>query len=119
MSLTYSDIVSPVVGRKINDENFRRIGSTGPDSLAVYNRDWMETAEFCSLFGLTDALYDKWTYSGIEFNIYLNMDGDTIQRCIVDKFRASEAPRPGTKVLEPTQQELRIARRILDFTTFE
>ena len=119
MSLTYSDIVSPVIGRKINDENFRRIGSTGPDSLAVYNRDWMETAEFCSLFGLTDALYDKWTYSGIEFNIYLQMDGETIRRCVVDKFRETETARPRSVGLQPTQQELRIARRILDFTTFE
>ena len=117
MKLTYSDIVSQFVGRQINMAKFNRIGSIGPDSLAVYNQDWMEKYEFCTLFGLTDALYDKWTYYGIEFNIYLNMDGDTIKRCIVDKFRTSEAPRPDTKVLEPTQQELRIAMRILSYIT--
>lgn len=117
MSLTYSDIVTPFAGRKIDMDKFNQIGCVGEDNYAIYNGDWIGNLEARSLFGLTDKLYERWLYSGIEFNIYLNMDGDTIKRCIVDKFRTSEAPRPGTKVLELTQQELRIAKRILSFIT--
>ncbi len=117
MSLTYNDIVVQFPGRKLDMEKFNRIGNIGPVSHSIYSGTWMEDPEYRNLFGLTDKLHERWLYSGIEFNIYLNMDGDTIQRCIVDKFRASEAPRPDTKVLEPTQQELRIARRILSYIT--
>ena len=117
MKLTYSDIVSPFSGRQVNMDKFNRIGSIGPVSHSIYSGTWMEDPEYRNLFGLTEKLHERWLYSGIEFNIYLNMDGDTIKRCIVDKFRTSEAPRPDTKVLEPTQQELRIARRILSYIT--
>ena len=115
MTLTYQDIVSPVIGSQISLEKFSRIGEAGDDSYAIYSDAWKDDLEFRKQFGLTDKLYDRWMYSGTEFNIYLNLDGETIRRCIVDKFRASEAQRPCTKVLEPTQQELRIARKILEY----
>lgn len=117
MSLTYNDIVFQFPGRKLDMEKFNRIGDAGDDSHAIYSDTWKDEPEFRRQFGLTDKLCDRWMYSGTEFNIYLDMDGETIKRCIVDKFRTSEAPRPGTKVLEPTQQELRIARRILEYIT--
>lgn len=90
-------------------------------------REYYEYIAYCNnfdeeewnLFGLTDALYDKWDYGGIDFRVYLHIENDKITECTISKFKYTGGyhGRPSVHVLSPTQQEIRIFRRIMDYIT--
>lgn len=73
----------------------------------------------CSLFKITSTLSDRWGYYGILFSILLNVEDNKVYSCELEKYRETGGyhGRPQTHVLTPTQQELRIFRRIMDYVT--
>lgn len=74
--------------------------------------------ELCEMFGITGSLREQWERSGTDFNLYITLDGDTITKIRIDKYREVGAnARPVIRPLKETQQELRIARRILEYIT--
>lgn len=75
--------------------------------------------ELLDLFGITSTLLDNWGYSSIELSIFINIKDNKIVSCGMDKCRNTCCGhgRPSVKVLKPTQQEIRIFRRIMDYVT--
>ena len=75
--------------------------------------------ELLDLFGITSTLFDNWGYSGIELSIFINIKGNEIESCGMDKckYSCSGHGRPTAKVLHPTQQEIRLFRRIMEYVT--
>ena len=69
-------------------------------------------------FGITDALFEKWEYGGIDFDVILTLSDGVVKNVGVDKCRYGGGHgRPTVHVLKPTQQELRVVRRILESVT--
>lgn len=69
-------------------------------------------------FGITDILYDKWMYNDVEFRIYIHtQNGSIVHNGIFKHRKIYEGGRPSIYELQPTQQEIRIFRRIMDYVT--
>lgn len=74
------------------------------------------------LFKLTDSVKRHWDESNIDFRIYLYLNDLKIIGGHVSKYRElgqSGHCRPTGYETDPTQQELRIVKRILSFVSEE
>lgn len=73
--------------------------------------------EECQLFGITPILREKWEFYGIDFSIYLDLKDEKVSECYIVKYKETYSGhgRPEGDELIPTQQEIRIFRRIMDF----
>ncbi len=117
---TEKDIVIPFIGKAVNQEHFNNIGyHNDGNNYLICNADYIEKPQFVDMFGITDRLKEMWGYSGVEFCLCLTLDNCTITKCHIDKIRYGGIGhgRPVTHVLSVSQQELRVARRILQYIT--
>ncbi len=118
--LTERDIIAPFLGKAVNQENFKKIGyNNGGNKYLICNADYINKEVFCTLFGITDRLKWMWGYSGVDFTLCLTFDNWTVTECHLYKCREGGGGhgRPVSTVLTETQQELRVARRILQYIT--
>ena len=83
----------------------------------VYSCGFLYDQELRELFGVTDKLKDLWERRGTEFNIYLYIADNILTAAKIFKYTESADARPTMTTPKCTQQELRIARRILEFIT--
>lgn len=76
-------------------------------------------SDLLDLFGITTTLLENWGYYGIELSIFMNIKDNEIESCGIDKCKYSCGGhgRPKVKVMHPTQQEIRIFKRIMDYVT--
>lgn len=121
-ALTASDITSAFVGRSIRPENLvrcaRKNGSDNdPAEYIVYSCGYLYDRELRELFGITDQLKDLWERRGTEFNLYLYISEGVLTSARIFKYTESGGARPSMTTPKCTQQELRIARRILEYLT--
>lgn len=122
--LTVSGITSQYIGKPVSKENLakcsRRNGPSGDgQEYIVYSCGFIYDEYLRKLFGITDRLKDIWNRSGTDFNIYLVVGEKNIVSCDIKKIQESQDARPCVYYLKCTQQELRVARRILDYVTKE
>ena len=77
------------------------------------------TEDECSLFNITPTIKEFWVYHGIELRIYINLDDNKVYNCAISKYKevGGYHGRPSGHGLKPSQQELRIFRRIMDYIT--
>lgn len=122
-------IAQSYVGKMVNAERlhhtFRQNGGNGEYIAYCNNCD----EEECNLFGITDILLGKWDYDGIDFRVYIFIQNGRIvdngsyyqSRIKIFKYKETYGGhgRPSGYELTPTQQEIRIFRRILDYVTAE
>ena len=122
------EIAQSYVGKAVNEKHlqhtFTSNGSDGEYIAYCNNCD----EEECNLFGITDILLDKWDYDGIDFRVYVFVnegriaDNDSYyqRRNKILKYKdCGGYGRPSGYELTPTQQEIRIFRRIMDYVTGE
>ena len=117
---TEKDIVIPFIGKAINKKRFNDIACHNRgNSYLICNADYIGKPQYIDMFGITDRLKEMWEYSGVEFCLFLTLDNCTITKCHIDKIRYGGIGhgRPVTHVLSVSQQELRVARRILQYIT--
>ena len=117
--LTEKEIFSAFVGATIDPQNFNKVAYRSGDKYLICNADYINNPLLCETFGITDTLKEKWGYSGVDFTISLFLDESTVLKGYLDKYCEGGGGhgRPTIHVLTPTQQELRIARRILQYIT--
>lgn len=84
-----------------------------------YISSFIRKKELCEMFGITGSLGEKWEYSGTDFVLRVTVSSDVITKICIDKYReyGGGHGRPLVRPLKITQQELRIARRILEYIT--
>ena len=71
-------------------------------------------------FGITPALYLGWDRHGIDFKIRVSLSDGAISHCTIIKYKDNNSGlyvRASAKELKPTQQELRIFKKILEYIT--
>lgn len=115
-----SDITSQYIGKPINPENLSRCAQrNGPNQepvvYIVYSCGFLYDTQLREIFGVTAKLKDQWERRGTDFNVCLQIADGKIVSAQIDKYHESDGARPSVRSLKPTQQELRIAQRILSF----
>ena len=123
------EIFAEAVEKEVNMERLERIGypnGMGYRSYADCNEyiishvDYYNDPEFVEAFKLTNALTERWDYYGIDFSIYIYLKDNRIAGGHIFKYRDTTMTshfRPTGYEMEPTQQEIRIARRVLGYIT--
>ena len=117
--LTEQDILRPFIGKTVNPETFAKVARRHSDKYLICNASYISDPLHCDLFRVTDRLQEQWAYSGVEFTMHLVVEDGVIIKAYLDKLRECGGGhgRPATKVLSISQQELRVARRILQYIT--
>ena len=121
-TLSEKDITSQYIGRRISPENLARCAQKNRTSekgteYIVYSCGFLYDQELMELFGVTAKLKDLWERRGTEFNVHLYIVDGRITSTSIFKYSESGGARPNITTPACTQQELRIARRILDYLT--
>ena len=114
MKLTEQEVFSTFIGKPLN-EDFSAMFTPSPRGYVLHIPSKITE----DMFGITDLLRDYWSYSGIDLDLVLSVEQEIIVSGFLDKMRYSAAGhgRPSVRVMKPTQQELRVARRILQYIT--
>lgn len=124
-------IAQSYVGKNVDNEKlltiFRHNGKHRIYSITVSEPYDMYIAycpnfnkEKCEQFGITDILHRQWGYSGIDFRVNVYTEDERIMDCKIFKYKSTYCGghgRPSGYELSPTQQEIRIFRRIMDYIT--
>jgi hypothetical protein len=120
--LNEREIAQNYDGKSINSERLLKLfhsngNHNGHDEHIAYCEHFNK--EECDLFNITPALSEYWGYYGIEFWIYLYVDNGTVYDCKItkDKCTGGYRRRPSVHIFTPTQQEIRVFRRIMDYIT--
>lgn len=121
-NLSKSEITSQFTGLSVNPDALTRCAHkngqrTDPAVYIVYSCGFLYDHELREQFGITDKLKDIWERRGTDFNVCLHISEGRILRCTIDKHHEGDGARPSYADLKCTQQELRVARRILDYLT--
>ena len=121
------EVFALFTGEKINEQHLLEIGSPNGNGYGSYadskeyiiaHVDYYERGKYIELFKLTPALTDKWDYSGIDFRVYLYVKNGVITGGHIFKYKETSMSshyRPTGYEVTPTQQEIRIVRRILEY----
>ena len=117
--LTEQGVIEAFIGKSVNPETFTKVAHNNRDQYLICNADYIDKPMYCELFGVTDRLKELWGYSGVDFSMYLTVEDGIITKAHMDKYRerAGGHGRPAITVLTTSQQELRVARRILQYIT--
>ena len=121
-NLTGHDICAPFIGKTVHTEHLTKCArrnrqTEDGDEYIVYSCLFLYDQQLREQFGVTDKLKDLWERRGTEFNVYLCLNDGKISSCSIIKYTESGGARPSMTTPKCTQQELRIARRILEFVT--
>ena len=121
-ALSEKDVTSQFVGKVISMEKLTKCAhrnGTGnaPAVYIAYSCGFLYNQELRELFGVTDKLKEQWERRGIDFNVGVHISGDRIIYCGIAKYNESDGARPSYRDLKCTQQELRVAKRILEYIT--
>ena len=116
--LTERDIIAPFIGKTVNQEHFNNIGySNGGNRFLICNADYINKPQYLEMFGITDRLKWMWGYSGVDFSLCLTFENWILTECHLYKCREGGGHGSSSTVLTEAQQELRVARRILQYIT--
>lgn len=122
-TLTEKDITARFTGLPVNTAHLARCAhrngtGTNPVVYIAYSCGFLHDQQLRELFGVTDKLKEQWERRGTDFNVCIHLRDDEIIYCGIDKSNEGDGARPsGGRDLKCTQQELRIARRILEYIT--
>ena len=117
--LTEQEVFATFIGKALSEKYTELQWQDFEGTCILYNYEWMDNPSLRDRFGLTDKLYESWMYRGIEYALHLSVDDGEVLGCFVEKIRQGSCGhfKPNIYALTPTQQELRIAGRILEYIT--
>lgn len=123
--LNEREISQSYIGKTINQERLLTVsyqnGTSYPEKYPRFISDcYHYKQEFLKLFGITPRLLESWGYRGIEFSVYIYIKDGMIAGSKILKYKNTHCGghgRPSGDELVPSQQEIRIFRRIMDYIT--
>lgn len=110
--LSEYDVARSYIGKSVDSEKFKEVFEEDYNRYIAYGEYLYDD------FGITDALYDRWRDKGIDFRVYVALEDGKIAKCYIFKYEDSSGGyscRPQGCEASPTQQEIRIFRRIMDY----
>ena len=119
------EIFAEVIGEEVNRDHLLQIAVPGIGSNASYSdcREYIvrhaayaNNEQFCRSFKLTPALKQHWEKDKIDFKVYIYVKDSQIVGGHISKYKKFKSGRHSIGYeTDPTQQEIRIAERILNF----
>ena len=123
-NLIDTEIAELYNGKNFNKSRILNVGyENGDDQFIVDCVDFGENCNdkqyFMNLFRITPKLIEYWNRYGIRFEVYVDIDDDVITDSFIFKYKDTWTGfgRPEGEELIPSQQEIRIFRRIMDYIT--
>ena len=121
-ALSENEIISTFTGYRVNAESLSRCAHKNREVHAeaeyiIYSCGFLYDPALREQFGVTGKMKDLWERRGTEFNVYVYVADGVISSCHISKYRESDGARASYNSLKCTQQELRIAQRILSYIT--
>lgn len=122
--LNEREIASNYIGKPFSREKLLAVSHQNGTSYPENHPRFIATChhykqDLLELFGITDRLFESWGYYGIEFSVYIYTDCGKITGCKIFKYKDRSYwighGRPSGCELIPSQQEIRIFRRIMDY----
>lgn len=109
------DIAQAFIGKPYNLERYSEI----------FNKANIFYCGHCDVrvkmkFGITPALYIGWEQRGIDLKIHVSVSDGTISHCSIIKYKDNYRgiyTRTPAQELKPTQQELRVFKRVMEYVT--
>ena len=129
--LLEAEVFAEVLDSAVDPERLNRIGRDNGAGYGDYadctefiicHVDYYDKDAFIALFRLTDAIRERWDDYGIDFSIYLYLRDGKIAGGHIFKYKETSWSchfRPTGYEMEPTQQEIRITKRILNYLAKE
>ena len=115
IKLTEHDIKQAYIGKPYNEERFTEIfnkaGTFYPSHCDRHSK-WK--------FDITPALYIGWEQRSIDFKIQVSVKDGAIFHCSITKYKDNDSGlyvRTAVRELTPTQQELRLLKRVMEYIT--
>ena len=123
--LNECEVAQGYIGKAFNRANLLALsyqnGTSYPENHPRFISDcYHYKQEFLKLFGITPLLLESWGYRGVEFSVYVYIADGRIAGCKIFKYKNTYCGchgRPSGCELTPSQQEIRIFRRIMDYIT--
>jgi hypothetical protein len=112
------EIARSYIGKSVDMEKFEEVFTQNGYDYIAYCGNLVDV--LYDKFGITNALYDKWLYNGIDFRINATLEDRKIVKCSIFKYEDSSGGgcgRPQGGEGSPTQQEIRIFKRIMEYVT--
>ena len=120
-------MIAEFVGNPIKKEAFGKIafpnGSGDGDysdceEYIIYNDAYWDDDELKNIFKITPILAERWEYSEVDLRLYVYLKDGVFVGGYIFKYKdttCSSHYRPTGCELTPTQQEIRVVRRILKY----
>lgn len=108
------DVAHSYIGKSVDLEKLEEVFTENGYTYIAY------CGRLYGKFGITPALYDRWLYGGVDFRVNLSLENGLITKCYIFKYKDTSGGgfgRPQGCEASPTQQEIRIFRRIMDYVT--
>lgn len=115
IKLTEKDIKQAHIGKPCNGERLSEIFNK---SNTFYCGHCDEKLKW--KFDITPALYIGWEQRGIDFKIQASVSNGVITHCGIIKYKDNYSGlyvRTSARELKPTQQELRIFKKVMEYIT--
>jgi hypothetical protein len=114
-TLTEQDVKQAYIGKPCNAERFSEIFNKANTFYCGHCDEKIKWK-----FDITPALYIGWEQRGIDFKIRASAVDGVISHCGIIKYKDNYSGlyvRSSVRDLKPTQQELRLFQRILEYVT--
>ena len=120
-------MIAEFVGNPIKEESFCKIASPNGsgygdysdcEEYIIYNDMYLDDDELKNIFKITPILEERWKYAGVDLRLYVYLKNGVFVGGYIFKYKdttCSSHYRPTGCELAPTQQETRVARRILEY----
>lgn len=120
-TLTETSITSAFIGKIVNADNLKKCtwdSFLENKKYTVYSSGFLYDKFLMERFGATQKLKETWERRGTEFTVSVDVFEGKISAARIGKDNTGDGARPsGGGPLTCSQQDLRIARRILEFIT--
>ena len=119
--LSEYEVARSYVGKSVDCERLKEVFTENGYDYIAYCGNLAD--DLCDKFGITNALYNRWLYGGVDFRVNIRFeDGkiDKIDNCSIFKYKDPSGGysfKPQGYEASPTQQEIRIFRRIMEYVT--
>ncbi len=114
--LSEYQIAQSYVGKNVDIEKLEEVFRENGYTYIAYCGSFDD--ELYDKFGITTALYRRWEYGGVHFRVNLEIEEGKVAKCYIFKYKDTSGGghgRPQGYEASPTQQEIRIFRRIMEY----
>lgn len=114
------EVAQNYIGKPVNPEKFAEVFEADGDDNYASDCEYLDD-ELCDKFHITDALCFKWTFHHVDFKIKVSLENGKIAGCSISKLEegygyfCNGRPQEHWDEVSPTQHEIRIFRRIMDY----